>query len=845
MFKKHIKFNGISEYLLWSLIFISVVLAINSLVKSTNFIDKNFPGFLLLSNKMVSQTILKEWLEDNRSNIEFFDKVIEVDGKSIDNSTEIYSYLENKTPGTEVVYKLERDKETLLLSLPVKKFTFNNYLNIFGLQFGVGIIILLTGVMVFYLRPALISSKILLLLCVSLGNWFINDFCYLTNYSPVYYFNFAYFFQIFTPAFFVLMSFYFPEPKKFIDSNRWVNIVPVVFSFSLFTLQQVYRGSPAIWEQIDTIVWISLALGALYFVASLIWSYVRTDSHLYKQKAYVAIIGSFLGFLSPAILAVFFVIFGYDNISVLTIPVLFFPLSLGFSIVKHKLFDIDLIVQRTALYGATTAILAGCFIGLVYGLNSVVSDQISWQNPVLVILFCGLMVVALNPLRDKLQSVVDKMFFRNKYDYRAVVSGVSQELTTILNVDLIASTVVNSINRSMVLEHCELIVLNKKTGNYDSYSPGIDDEKPSIPIRSFLLEKNRIIAFLEQDTREIFKEDLFSETVFIGKKDQLLKEFDELNASLIIPVAINESMLGFLSLGNKRSGQPYNSIDLSLLKTLANQAAIAIENSYALKLVESYSDELERKNLHLKDVQSQLVHAEKMSSIGHLASGIAHEIRNPLNIIEGARYYLSNHLESSTSNDAVAKEYLEYIANEIQRTNKLIDELLLFSKPTDSDISQVNFNKLVDNILILTRKQVNDHSVRIEKVFDPNLPDVYVDSNQIWQVFVNLLINSLESMDKNGLLVIKTGVNHSIDNLNRKSDYAYIIFQDNGHGIKDECLEKIFDPFFTTKASGTGLGLAVGYKIIDSHSGRMLVNSEVGKGTRFMVEIPIESNNIN
>ncbi|MGH7885302.1 MAG: ATP-binding protein, partial [Thermodesulfobacteriota bacterium] len=135
-------------------------------------------------------------------------------------------------------------------------------------------------------------------------------------------------------------------------------------------------------------------------------------------------------------------------------------------------------------------------------------------------------------------------------------------------------------------------------------------------------------------------------------------------------------------------------------------------------------------------------------------------------------------------------------------------------------------------------------SVTIDKLFDPDLPEVYADSNQIWQVFVNMLINSLEYMNSNGHLIIKTGVNRDFNELNKRIDYVYIIFQDNGQGIKDESIEKIFDPFFTTKASGTGLGLSVGYKIINSHNGRMMVNSQYGKGTKFMVEIPIDSTNI-
>ncbi len=827
-----------------ALIIFSLLITFFSFYNATKWIGKTFPGFLLYNPMIVSDVSLDHWAQNQDFGIKPYDKILKVNGIKVNNSREVYDIVSGNEFGAEINYAVSRGNETLQLRIPSYLFTLYDFKRVFLLEYLVGLSFLLIGSIVFLLRSNIFISRLFYFLCLAFGLWFALDFEYQTNYSYFYYFNISLIGQMLVPSLLVWFSIVFPFRDTGVKYFKYFYFLPISFLVIISVAYFLVYTTKFPWELFFYLSYFLCVVSATIFFIFLIWKSSKSKNLTSKYKSKVVLYGAFFGFILPALIALFIVITKQGNLVYATYPVILFPLSIAYSIIKHKLFDIDIIMQRTVLYGATTGIVAAVFIGVVYVLNSVVSDQINWQSPATVIFFCGLLVVALNPLRDKIQGIVDHMFFRNKYDYRTIVTKISKDLTTILNVDRIADTVVSSIGDSMQPEPCELIILNKKTGHYDSYTPGVKENEPAIIKRSILVNKNRILSFLQKETREIFREDLFSETTFIGKKEELLSEFEEKSLSLVIPVAIDESMLGYLSLGDKKSGKPYNSIDLSLLQTLANQAAIAIENSYALKLIESYSNELEKKNVHLTEVQSQLVHAEKMSSIGQLASGIAHEIRNPLNIIEGARYYLANHLESGTKKDAVAGEYLEYIANEVQRTNRLIDELLLFSKPTNSDITKVNFNSLIDNILILTRKQVNDHSVRIEKIYDPDLPGVYVDSNQIWQVFVNLLINSLESMGSSGHLQIKTGVNKVLNELNKEEKCVYIIFKDNGQGISDDSIEKIFDPFFTTKASGTGLGLSVGYKIINSHNGRVLVNSEVGKGTRFMVEIPVDSTNI-
>ncbi|WP_165613034.1 two-component system sensor histidine kinase NtrB [Paramaledivibacter caminithermalis] len=227
----------------------------------------------------------------------------------------------------------------------------------------------------------------------------------------------------------------------------------------------------------------------------------------------------------------------------------------------------------------------------------------------------------------------------------------------------------------------------------------------------------------------------------------------------------------------------------------------------------------------IRELEYRIRRAEKLSAVGELASGIAHEIRNPLGIIKTISQTINNDVK-----DKEIKEGIEIIIHEVNRANMVIKGILDFAKPNINQKKYHSINNLIRNILIITNKYTQQHHVEINYNFDID-KSILIDVDKLKQAFINIIFNAVQAMPEGGKLDI---------NQSTQDDYIKISFEDTGIGISQNIIEKIFEPFYTTKDFGTGLGLPITHRIIEEHKGYIEVDSELDKGTKITIFLPME-----
>jgi two-component system, NtrC family, sensor kinase len=232
-----------------------------------------------------------------------------------------------------------------------------------------------------------------------------------------------------------------------------------------------------------------------------------------------------------------------------------------------------------------------------------------------------------------------------------------------------------------------------------------------------------------------------------------------------------------------------------------------------------------------KALESRRLQAERLASIGRLSAGLAHEINNPLGLILG---YTQLMLKEAGPGDHFHED-LKMVEKHARNCKKIVEDLLKFSRSTETVKTPANVNDLVNEVLSVVQPRFKAKKAFIVKKFGPALPQVSVDPKKIKQVFMNILINAEQAMEREGTITVAT----SCDARRRR---LVVSLKDTGAGIAPEIIDKIFDPFFTTRPTGkgTGLGLAVSYGIIRDHEGEIRVKSTPGKGSTFTVLLPLE-----
>jgi signal transduction histidine kinase len=252
------------------------------------------------------------------------------------------------------------------------------------------------------------------------------------------------------------------------------------------------------------------------------------------------------------------------------------------------------------------------------------------------------------------------------------------------------------------------------------------------------------------------------------------------------------------------------------------------------KAFDQMAERLMQRERELKESQNTLRRADRLSSLGLLTAGLAHEIRNPLVAIRTFTQLLPERYE-----DAEFREGFQGLAlKEVDRICGLINDLLSFARPSKPNVAQENMNDVVEAIARILETEAKEKGIEITKDFAPNLPRVWIDREQLKRVFMNLILNAIQAMKEGGSIFLSTRI-ISRNDAKHSDQFVQVEVRDTGMGIPPENLERIFDPFFTSKDEGSGLGLSISHQIVQEHGGYVTVESKVGAGTTFLINLPI------
>jgi signal transduction histidine kinase len=384
----------------------------------------------------------------------------------------------------------------------------------------------------------------------------------------------------------------------------------------------------------------------------------------------------------------------------------------------------------------------------------------------------------------------------------------------IVDKPLLIANIVSKIKQLFPVDAVYVFLLDESAGKYTLQQA--DGSHPGV----LLTPKDRLINWLSVNDKYLVVSQQPDILTYFSEEEQAI--LSKLKTELIYPLKVMNHISGTIFVGRKADGMPFTEQELTLFSLLFDQAAFAIEHA---SLYEIQTERVKK-----------MYRTDRLATLGELAAGAAHEIRNPLTAIRSSIQYLSRDF----ANDPVKQEMVAELIAETERINKIVQGLLSFAKPSALHITETDVEQLINQALLLLNTMIGKNRIDVQFEYFADNTKIQGDSEQLKQVFLNIMLNAIEAMNRNRpqqerALIISIEKGAAI---NPYSRYLLISFEDTGEGIGEKEIENVFDPFFTTKEEGTGLGLAICYGIINRHEGEIEVKSALGKGTSFIVKLP-------
>ncbi len=483
------------------------------------------------------------------------------------------------------------------------------------------------------------------------------------------------------------------------------------------------------------------------------------------------------------------------------------PAAYLLALLRYRLLGVDSLISRTIAYFIVVFLFTlsyAFFLTMVkrwfFG-RRIFSEE-------LFLVFIVIVALAITPVVNRVQRLIDRYFFRYRPNDDTLLFDFSRKLASTLRFSELITLITDELPRRIQTAGSALLLLD---GHHSRLYPG------HLRIGSAPWPESRLVRLFNSGEQIVFCREEQADS-------RLNLELSQLRAAgyhFVVPLRGSRLLTGLLLLGACKDGRLFRDNDIRLLATLANQIAVALENSL---LYTSLSESKEQ----LESLFSKVVQSEKMAALGEMSATLAHEIKNPLGIIRSSAQYLAD----TRRPEAINQEMLHYIIEEVDGLNAVITRILGLAKFKNPCLKPVDLRQEI-KVMCEKWRQANDHNphILIHCSIARRLPPLYVDFQQLRQVFLNLLRNSEEAMKDEGTISLV---------VEREGEFVLFYLADDGPGFADEQRDELFKKFFTTKQDGLGLGLSVCRQIIAAHQGTITIDNRPQGGAEVRIKLPLQ-----
>jgi signal transduction histidine kinase len=531
----------------------------------------------------------------------------------------------------------------------------------------------------------------------------------------------------------------------------------------------------------------------------------RTSSGLTRTQIGYLLVSSIVGYSGgfTAFMPVFFNSFPYG---LYFIPL--YTIIVTYAVLKYHLMDINIVIKKGAVYAYLSfLVLVPCTIIIIIAQRYFFGEARTFFT---LLAFCTLLLASLVSLRVKpdIEEYVETVLFKGRFKYKKALKDLSKIIISFLDEKELFKKAGNILVKDLGAENVSFFLLDKeKRACTLRASQNLQRSKVKE-----LPQQDLFLKWLEKKKRAVVKEVL--ERSYDPDIKLAVKSMNSLESEVCIPLMSRDQLIGIINLGNKRSGEMYSHEDLDLLTHFATQASVALENA--------------RLYQEMQRTQQLMRRTDRLSSLGSLTAGLAHEIRNPLVTVKTFLDLVPQRYKDKEFRG----NFLKLTTSELERITKLVSDLLDFAKPKKPTFKRADINQVIAEIIPLIAVEAGKRDIALETNLR-DTPRARLDVDQMKQVFLNILLNAIEAVKVHGRISIT-----SRDIRKNGSEYVQVEIADTGKGIPKKLVDQIFDPFFTTKEKGSGLGLAISHQIVEDHHGFIEVESMPKKGTTFFINIP-------